>query len=74
MIAFKLKEGVCYELRNGLITEPLKKLNDMGNYKFEARVHTPEHKRASIMSWTTMGRYLTNKKEDICRFDIVNQI
>jgi len=68
-----IQVGKSYQLRNGLITEPLRK-NDpkRGNYIFEAKVKEPQHKTPSVMSWKGNGKALIDYIEH--KHDIIKEI
>lgn len=64
-----IREGVIYQLRNGLETAPVQKSNNNTNFKFSAEVQEPEFSTPTIMCWTLTGKYLYEGVD--CRFDIV---
>lgn len=55
----KLKKGLRYVLRNGLITPPLTFNENNGtSYKFEAKVQEKEYKTPTHCSWLTNGVFV----------------
>ncbi len=55
----KLKEGVQYKLRNGLITPPLEfEKNNGTNYKFVAKVQEKEYNTPTHCSWLGNGVFV----------------
>jgi len=66
-----LKVGQKYELRNGLLTSPLRSTKDSG-YKFEATVDEYPGRPLSVMCWLPSGRALTNSIEH--KHDIIKKV
>lgn len=67
-----IQEGKKYILRNGLITEPIKK-NDpkQGNYIFEAKVKELQHEKKSVFYWLANGSALLRYREH--KHDIIKE-
>ncbi len=61
--------GRKYKLRNGFITSPIRKARNGGDYKFEAVVREPNFTKASMFSWKSNGKFLTDQAEHI--YDII---
>jgi len=67
-----LEVGKRYQLRNGLVTSPLRLGDTLTNYKFEAEVDEFPGKALSIMAWLPDGSFLTRGHEN--RHDIIKEI
>jgi len=67
-----LSVGERYELRNGLVTSPLRLANNGTNYKFEADVDEFPGRALSVMAWLSNGSSLTRNHEH--PKDIIKQL
>ena len=56
----KLEKGKQYKTRSGLITDPLKIVDNGTSYRFESELKEPEYKTPSVRTWLVSGRFLTS--------------
>lgn len=63
--------GKTYKTRCGFKTGKVRQLKGCGAYVFEAEVHEPKLKIATVAAWTKDGWFLTEGKEN--RYDLTEE-